>query len=183
MNRRAFTLVEMMIALTVAAVLMAAVSSVVWMSQRNQGNLETQAELDNQANETLAWVADELRDSGPSCPDWSFSATDIVYNKCLGSSAGAPTWGPACRLALVSPAEDPEDGLDNNGDGVTDEKTLSLDSGNVGIWTTKSAFLRSDGLTFTQTGNKVLIQLVLQRLNYDRSPVVVSASTTVTLRN
>mgnify|MGYP001579405344 CR=1 FL=1 len=179
---KAFTLVEVMIALLVCAILMAAFSTVLIYSQRGEANSSAVSRLEIDVHEAVRRVADELRQAGTAGPDWNFSAAAISYNDCTGASGGTATWGDIRSLALTaSPGEILADAVDNNGNGLIDEAVLVL---NVdGVPEILFTDIASNGLVFTQSGNDITVAITLRRLNQDGSPITASASTTVSLRN
>ena len=181
-RRAGFTLVEMMVALLVAAILMGAISWVLIYSQRNQANSAAVAQMENDAHEAVGRVADELRQAGSGGPGWSFSATAITYNPCTGSTSGTLTWDTTRSLLLAAEmGETLADGVDNNGNGLRDEGMLVLSG--AGIWEPWVSDIASNGLVFSRSGNNITISLTLQRLNPSGSPITTTASTTVSLRN
>ncbi len=181
-SRNGFTLVEVMLAIGLSAVILAGFTAAIMVSQRSQSNLETVSTMEVEAHEAVQRIVDDLRQTSTTCPAWSLTSDLITYNLCSGSSAGVLTWENAGTLMLSNmPGEDITDGIDNNGNGLTDEGRVIWTNG---FFTTGVvADVAPDGLLFTQSGNDVTISLTLTRLNQDGVSVSVSASTLVSLRN
>jgi hypothetical protein len=82
-------------------------------------------ELNSSAYRLLQRVAGEVRfarETSLAPPTLTTQgASQVRFQESLGVAGGATQWGPFTALRWESEPADPEDGLDNDGDGRTDE--------------------------------------------------------------
>lgn len=88
------------------------------------------AHLDFLAREALDDVADHLRAADfdsitPPPLEAPSSASTLDFQGALGFRNGAVDWGPVERLTFEQDVTDPQDGLDNDSDGLIDEGRLA----------------------------------------------------------
>jgi prepilin-type N-terminal cleavage/methylation domain-containing protein len=179
-----FTLIEMMIALLVGALILAGFSEIMMSSLKTERVASFVANMENDAHEMLSRVADELRQTGTGCPNWVLGADTVTYNLCTGSTAGVVSWTTARTLGASYIETGSDDDLDNNGNGLVDERELLLGDAAMGtILTTWDRTLSDPGLSFVLNGNELTITISLTRLHPDGYPMSVTASTVVALRN
>lgn len=182
--RSGFTLFEMMITLLISSVILLAFTQILITSTETERVASAMSSLENDAHEMLGRIADELRQTGTTCPDWLLETDTVTYNLCTGSAAGAKTWGTARALGASYEESGADDDLDNDGDGLTDERELLLGDASTGsILTTWGRDLSDPGLVFSLSGNELTITLSLTRRHPDGNPVSATASTVVSLRN
>jgi hypothetical protein len=112
----------------VVALLGAVVSSILAVmrtSTRAIGVGTTEARLESLASETLDQIASRLRASqlATMTPTLSapFSSSQIEFQPSVGSAGGLTLWGPVERISLEYAPGDPNDGVDDDGDGFVDQ--------------------------------------------------------------
>lgn len=186
--RRGFTLLEVILVLAISSLILIGFTTAVLVSQRTQGNVAVVSDLESDAHEALQMVADQLRAGGAVGTDWTLTSDSVTFSLCTGETGGVKTWGSPRLLSLnpYAPGEDDiTDGVDNNGNGITDEAMLVLST-----WDGAAAHeqglvtgVPSGGLVFSQNGNDIAISLTLVRLNEDGLPMMAQATTVVSPRN
>ena len=131
-RRSGFTLLEVTLATALLAAVLGAALMVVQRgkSAMAEGHLHARAEA--RAHRALERVLAELRGAGVDALTPAINAngltstSTLTFDPVLGVSGAAPVWGSPVRLARVAAPEDPDDGRDNDGDGVVDEGALML---------------------------------------------------------
>ena len=191
-SRRGLTLLELLIALAISAVLIAAFFEILSRVRSGTDSGIAEAEMLGDADALIHRIADELRPAGLSSPDWQLGdgGRDLIYNRSLGSVDGEMAWEGPRSLATL-PLEEPgetsgSNGADDNGNGLVDERRLVLrDPGNLEVLETLSACLTADGLLFELEERRLTITVTLQAPagKPGSPPVTTRASTDVSLRN
>ena len=129
---RGFTLVEVMIALVIVAIIFGVAAATIVTGQNALGGSSLQGELQDRARNCMNRIADELMSSGPSCPGWEIPLSGTVlakYRKCMGydPETAEVLWDPPFPGAepkqLVLDDDDPE---------VSDNKRLIVVDANAG---------------------------------------------------
>lgn len=187
--RRGFTLLEVIMVALISSLILLAFTEAVLVSTRTEGNVAVVSDLENDANEALQRVADQLRESGLASSGWSLGENMVTFSTCTGGAGGSKTWDTTRLLALspFCPGEDNIwDGVDNNGNGLTDESKLVLTYDVNGTPQQEDIVsdVASGGLVLSQDdyGN-ITATLTLKRLNPDGVPMAASASTVISPRN
>ena len=133
-RRRGFTLVELALVMTITI----GIGGTIFVASHSLSTAfktgSSLATLDLQAHETLMRVADLLEQAGPGeldpptavTPDWTGT---ITFKRAVGYTDGDIVWGPIERIAVEQSPSDPDDGVDNDGNGLVDELQL--------IWTVR----------------------------------------------
>lgn len=127
---RGLTQIELIISLTVLTVVAGGTYQILFTGVDAYGTGVSKAELERQASRVLETVTDHISMCGEATlhprlePPWS--SPTVTFQKNLGFSEGAIVWGPPTVLELRPDSGDPEDGLDNNGNGIVDEQMLVL---------------------------------------------------------
>ncbi len=129
-RERGYTMVEIVISASVTMTLFAAAYSVLYSGMGAYSTEVTLASVEKQANAAVDRIAQELVRAGqgvisPS-PSANVSTSVISYQHNMGYSSGVTTWGPTRRIILRADPDDPDDGKDNNGNGLIDEKIVVL---------------------------------------------------------
>jgi len=133
--RAGFTLIELLIAMSLVGLVM---GSALAITLAGQGALRTTSMLvdsNSKARRALERTVEELQRAGPDMvPDLTgVDGSDTVnFVQIIDIVAGVPIWSPTMRIERLPAAEDPADGIDNDGDGVIDEGDLVL-TRNVGL--------------------------------------------------
>ena len=129
-KRRGFTLIELMIGTTIAAI----VGIVLVSSSRSLGSAfqttSSVVTLEGKVRQALDRVTKMLETASggsttpaaPTPPNIPFDSLD--FQQVVGFTAGAPVLGDVQRLRFEYTAADPNDGVDNDGDGLVDEGRL-----------------------------------------------------------
>ncbi len=88
----------------------------------------TRADMDNHARSAVDQVAESLIYSGNSViQPFAYAplgTSTISCQECMGYASGARLWGDPVEIMLVPDPADPEDGKDNNHNGLVDEGML-----------------------------------------------------------
>jgi prepilin-type N-terminal cleavage/methylation domain-containing protein len=205
MNRRAFTLIEMMIVVVILVVIMGAVIMFTLRGQEMVRQETIIAALDNRAMQAAEKIADDLRRGGASQlipPDPTGYETEIRILPVieLDPGTGEPIFGAAPTIYRLerAPNETWMPGYDQNGNGlnndfvlrrITPELAAAGDSGTViatGVkgwdydlgWTTQGLRLRRVPGT-----NRVRISVTLQQADHYGRIWERRYITSVTVRN
>jgi type II secretory pathway pseudopilin PulG len=130
-----FTLLELAVS---TGLLGLVVGSALAMSMAGR-NAFTQANASVSANakvrRALERAVSELNWAGAdTLSNCSAGASTVSFQPLESVAGGVAIWGPTRRLQLVPSANDPDDGIDNDGDGVIDEcdLVLTIDVGGAG---------------------------------------------------
>jgi len=206
-----FTLVEATIATTILGLILGAIGLTALRGKENFRQGMTVAMLDARAERLLDRIADEVRyagrDSLPVLPLPPAGSATIEFRACAGYDGGATLWTTRTSIARVADPRDPEDGIDNDGDGVVDEGQVVLtrnlgDADEIGVvigggvrrlLQGEDANVLDDngngltderGLSFVLDGTSSLtIRLSLEALDPSGLPMVRTVQTTVSMRN
>ena len=192
-SRAGFTLVEVLIALTLVGLLIANVSMVMQSGSRSFQLQSSLAELETQADRTLDRIALALMASSRESIDPSqqspFHTSVLSYEQSLGVQNGNVVTGPVERIEMIV----------QNGQVIWRERPDDPSERSV-VWSNwVSSFLQGEepngvddngnglidetGLSFEVVGERVSIRLTLERLLPDKSLRQVSRETVVTCRN
>ena len=194
-----FSLIELMIVITLLGAVVGSVIAVMHTSTRAVGVGSTDARLESLASQTLDQIATRLRSSqlATMTPTLSapFSSTQLSFQPSVGVAAGVTQWGPVERIELEPSPSDADDGVDNDGDSFVDEGRVvwTQDVGGPNesslVWANGVAeYLRGEtldttdengnglvdeqGLCFDFDGTSVIVRLTLQAR--DASGVVLT---------
>lgn len=123
------TLVEMVMATTLFVAFASSVFLAVDLSSASYRTETVTARLDSLAREAMDELSERLRGSDfdsitPEPQLAPVSASSIDFQRSRGFAGGGPNWGPTERVAFEYEPADPDDGLDNDGDGLIDEGRL-----------------------------------------------------------
>ena len=127
--RRGTTLIEVALASSVL-VIVGSTAILAARSTTQAYRTETAiAELERVGRQAMAEVEAGLRaaDAGaifPAAVQAPFSSSSVDFSRCIGFVNGAIQFGPTERLAFEQDPLDPDDGLDDDGDGTIDEGRL-----------------------------------------------------------
>ncbi len=130
-TRGGFTIVELVIAAAALSLLLGAMG-VVQMRSRDASRVSVaQEEIESECRRNLDRVAEELEGVGHSLlfpdPSTSFGTSSLTYQHPSNvSNAGVVTWDSPRHLQLQLAAGEIDNGLDDNGDGLVDERALVL---------------------------------------------------------
>ncbi|MHC4860509.1 MAG: prepilin-type N-terminal cleavage/methylation domain-containing protein [Planctomycetota bacterium] len=120
-----FTLLEIVIVSAALAVIVLGVYAILGTGLDTYGAGMRMSELEKRANLVASRIAEELSDSSP---DVMFPttgppafATVVNFQTNTGYTDGAIVWGPPVRIEFQYAPDDPNDGVDNNRNGLIDE--------------------------------------------------------------
>jgi prepilin-type N-terminal cleavage/methylation domain-containing protein len=130
-HRAGFSLVEMLIGIVVTSVLLCAVAVVQRRSTSASKVMQARALAESAARRALDRVAAELTGVEQSFnqpdPTGSFATSAMTYRHPIGvSNAGVVLWSTPSRLELQLDPRETNNGLDDDGDGLVDERRLVL---------------------------------------------------------
>ena len=188
--RSGFTLVEVLVALAIGMVVLAACYEFMSRARQSAETGMSRSRLEVESNDLVQRIADLLRQASPSSPDWAVSedGSSITYNLCEGAPDGSPLWSAPFTLSALPTEGDPgaegDDGIDNDGDGLVDERVLvALDAGTGSELEAWAVNLQT--LQISQDGRTLAVSVTLQEspLGGEISPETVSAATSVYTRN
>ncbi|MFT4540762.1 MAG: prepilin-type N-terminal cleavage/methylation domain-containing protein [Planctomycetota bacterium] len=127
-NRRlctGFTILEILIAITLSAVLAGSIATTSDSMERAFSTADAVTEGEVRGRRAMARVMDILMgaDNSTITPRLAapFSSTWIEFQPSLGLVAGEPTWDNTQRIQLIESPSDPDDGIDNDGNGIVDD--------------------------------------------------------------
>ncbi|MEN8148870.1 MAG: prepilin-type N-terminal cleavage/methylation domain-containing protein [Planctomycetota bacterium] len=129
MNKRSmdtgFSLVELLIAVSILAGIVGGAYSLYGTGLDTYQAGVTNTDVDRRTAQVLESIADDLSTSGRDVvypvPAHPSSTAKISLQKNLGFVSGAVKWGPPTVIFFRHAKDDPNDGKDNNGNGLIDE--------------------------------------------------------------
>jgi len=206
-SRAAFTLIELSIAVVLLVIMMMAVT----MTTKSASSSYKQASLDenlaSQAHRTMDFLGSELIDAqGGTLTPNPDGTSSLSFRRCAGWDGEAMALGPVNTFALQLEAGELDDGADNNGNGLVDERVLVW-TRNVGqpnqTQTVKSHWIREllegetengdddngnglddePGLCFALVGDVLTIRLTLERLDGEGRLQTKTVESSMRVRN
>jgi prepilin-type N-terminal cleavage/methylation domain-containing protein len=209
--KQGFTLVELLMTLALASVFGLTVLMTADSTARAFRTGATVGELERKTRDVLQRISARLEsaDIALAAPQLSapFHSAWIDYQRVIGYTAGARDLGPPERIILESSPTDPDDGVDNDGNGVVDDCRIVWIE-NPGLATERRVVLATwipefmegeidgnladdngngledeRGLSFDFSDNQLTIRLTIQRRDADGILVTRSLFRTLTLRN
>jgi len=128
--RAGYSLIELLIVLTVLALIL---GSVAMVGNANQNAYETgitSAHLESQAEIAMGRILAELRAAGVETlvpdPTAGLGSDQLQYAQAVDVVDGEVVWAPRRSLEFVHELGELDDGLDNNGNGLADEGRVVL---------------------------------------------------------
>lgn len=128
--RAAFTLAELLLAVGLGASLLGTLALLGQRASATTSERTAESHSQRELDSALARVRRELADAGsgtldPS-PEHPFWTDTLDFQTPAGFDEGGTVWSAPRRLALVDDPADPPNRLDDDGDGVIDERRLQL---------------------------------------------------------
>jgi len=119
------TLLEVMVAVVILAGVLTTAFAVMRTSQNAFSYGVSLAVCETRARQVVDGVADMLVDTGtgqinPDLTSVTYCSS-LEFRRCVGYGAGAVQWGPLHRIEWQQDPADPDDGIDNDSDGLVDE--------------------------------------------------------------
>lgn len=208
--RAGFSLLEVLIAMTIMGTTLFSIALAMDKASGSFDEGQVDRDLDSKIHRTLDFVTNELVDSGTGTFQESLLAPTgsdtLSFRRSQGFAGGAMQWGPFLRLTLELEQNELDDGVDNNGNGLVDER--------VAVWLenpgqanerrrvlTRWVAELAEGETFDNTdengnglvdepglsfelGDGVLdVRLTLQRIGHEGRMVTRSGEVSLRVRN
>ena len=129
--RRGFTLIEVAIVATIVSVVIAAVGVFELSNRKTLEQTSAFGSAQDLAHKALERVLKELDGASIATlvpdPTGALGSDTIVFEKSLGvNAAGTVVWSTRTRIALDMDDGETLDGLDNDRNGLTDERKLTV---------------------------------------------------------
>lgn len=129
-RRAGFTIVELVIALAIGVGILAAAWGVTSATAGATDVTVRRTRLTLETSRALQRITQELMESGtstmPIVPIAPVGGSSLRYRQAIGFSNSTIDWGPEKQVEMRSDPSDPQDGIDNDGDGLTDECIVVL---------------------------------------------------------
>ena len=210
-SRSGFTLFELMVAMALASVFGMTILMTADTTASAFRTGATVGQLEQMTRDVLQRISERLEsaDFPSTVPklEAPFHSDRIDYQRVIGYTAGVRDFGPPERIVLEYSPSDPNDGVDNDGNGLVDECRI-LWVENPGLANERhivlsrwvSEFMENEidgnladdngnglederGLSFDFSGGRLTIRLTLQQRDSDGTLITRSLSRTLTLRN
>jgi hypothetical protein len=209
-SRAGFSLLEVLLSLGLLGSLLGSVA----MIQKRCQSASSAATLQTTANLKASRLADrvvrELSTMGATGaipdPTSSLGTDGIMFQQALGVNAGAVQWDVPMRFALQLADGELDDGLDNDSDGLVDERALVM-TRNVGAGTERTSVLCSEltelfpgetsnalddngngvvderGFSLRRVGDVMQVRVCVECASSDGTRAIASIETALHLRN
>ena len=210
-SRAGFSLLEILISLTMLVTFTGSLLLVLFTGTKTAHTGMARQGVESLARRTMDRIAAELVSSGTSVlvpnPTGAFGSATLTFQcvEGLGANNNA-AWGTPRKLALQLEEGENDDGVDNNGNGLVDERALvwTIDPGGAGeqstIWAhgvreylegespnglddNGNGLLDERGLSFVRQAGLLTIRLSLEQVDTERNHLVRTVQTTLRLRN
>jgi prepilin-type N-terminal cleavage/methylation domain-containing protein len=205
-----FSLIEVMIVVTILGVVIGSLSLMGIASDRAYRTGATSAQLESQAVTTTERIVADLciaaDDSLSPDPVAGAGASAIEYVQALGLEDGEVQWSGLRRLAFEYEAGEVDDGLDNNGNGLADEGRVVLRdeiggpaerrrtlthwvrehlAGEIanGLDDNGNGLIDEPGFVVERLGETLVIRLTLERADAEGRLLTRTTKTSARLRN
>jgi prepilin-type N-terminal cleavage/methylation domain-containing protein len=126
-----FTLVELMISVSILALLMVSVAAFQTRTQQTSKSVVVRAELERRGERVLQQITSELRPLGIHTlvpdPTSDLGTDTLTFEKPTDvTAAGVVTWSTQTTIGLVMDNNELDNGLDDDDDGRIDERRLVI---------------------------------------------------------
>ncbi|MBL8862462.1 MAG: prepilin-type N-terminal cleavage/methylation domain-containing protein [Planctomycetes bacterium] len=133
-SRAGFTLVELTVSAAILTLVLGSVGLFQLRSQEHTGSMLVNERAETQARRALTRIVDELRGVSAAFlvpdPTSVLGTSTLTYQRPADvTNTGVVVWGPPSRLALELEPGELDNGLDDDGDGLVDERRLVLTLG------------------------------------------------------
>lgn len=126
--RRGMTLVESVISITVVVGVMSSVTVTTLSVSEARRELHVGEQIDGQGRRALEFLTNELAGAGRSGiypqPTAPLASSTLRYRMCQGYANENELWSATRKIALELEPGEVDDGSDNNGNGLADERML-----------------------------------------------------------
>ena len=129
-----FTLIELMVVLSIVTLMLSVVGMFQWRSQESYEQTSAQAHAQNACRIAATRALEELTGAAISRfvpdPTSALGTDNLTFQRPTGVDGfGAVTWSDQSRLALAMDTNEIDNGLDDDGDRLIDERRLVLTRG------------------------------------------------------
>ena len=129
-GRGAFTLVEMLVAVAIVAILMGSIGMTMLRGKENFRQGVTAAVLEARGRRVLERIVTELQAAETASltpmPNPPLGSSTLRFRASAGYDGTTKLWQPWSRIAFVPDPSDPVNGRDDDGDGMIDEGRVVL---------------------------------------------------------
>lgn len=130
-RKAGFTLIEVAIAASILALLLASVGTFQAISQKASRTMVVRSDLERRADRALQTITRALRGAGVHTlipdPTSAFGSDTITFQTPTGvSGAGVVSFSAPSRIALALDTGEADNGVDDDGDGRVDERALVI---------------------------------------------------------
>jgi len=209
-SRAGTTVLEMVIAGTMSAVILGAIATAAISGQRSAAQNLAMADLETRARRAVDRIAEELVSSRSAAlspnPAGQFGAATLTYQKDIGYAAGAAVFGVNQRIRWVLEPRETRNNIDDDRDGLVDEGVVEL-TRDLGAGTQRvvtlargvSEYLEDElpngaddnangltdeqGLSFSLTGRTLTIRLSVQDIGSEGRVLTQTVETSLRIRN
>lgn len=201
------TLVEMMVGMGVVSFILLGTFAVTTTVRDGARATALLTKLDVESSRTLDSLAADLMQGGletltpPAAGD-----STIAFRRCRGFAGGNLVWGPQITVTLEYEPEDPDDGIDNDGDGLVDEcrivrrtdpggpgetvvvlakgiREFAAGEDEDGIDNDGDGLIDERGLSFELDDNTLSVDITVEGWTEVTGTLMQSVSTSITFRN
>lgn len=203
-------MVELLIATAVMGTTLLAVALAFSRASASYEDGQVDRALETQSHRALDFIVGQFLDAGvgqiapaPVSPAW---ASTVTFRRAQGFDGVAVQWGDFLTIALELEDGELDDGLDNNANGVVDERVASWIQNQgqpdeerrvITRWVRELALgetldgdddngnglVDEQGLSFELQGNVLVVRLTLERIGNQGRIVSQAVETSVRLRN
>ena len=209
-GNQGYTILEMVISMALMLGVMGGVVTITKTSQSTHKTTKSLSSLTQDAHRALERISRELLESGPSTmptrPTGPSGSSTLTYRTLESFTATGVIWGVLRTMELRDSPLDPDDGLDNDANGLIDEKQIVLVTDVGGAFETTEILARNvrkrlwgeisngvddngnglvdePGLCFLMHGDTVGIHLTLEAPGPGGVTLRRTLETSTTLRN
>lgn len=203
------TLYEITVSFTVTVIILGGMLVILQSSVASTRLTTARSLLDDRASSVVRQLAEELsqaRAATMSPADPPLGTDALEFQVATGFAGGSPVWGNTTRIEFQYSPDDPNDGVDNNGNGMIDEGRIVrrddfglLSETRTVLVTGVAEFLAGEtannaddngnlllderGLSFERDGAELIIRLTLQGVTSNGVLLQRTVETSVTPRN
>lgn len=191
-NERGTTIVEVAVGIMVTIAMLGMWVATSEASAATSGSVQRVSRMSQKLHRVLDRIAGELVQSSPEeltpAPVEGVGSSSLTFRRVDGFVSDQVSWGPTRTLEFRQDPADPQDGIDNDEDGLTDEGAVvlvtnpGLPNENVEVWLRGVASLQAGetyngsddngnglvderGLSFELVGRTLTVRLTMDRVD------------------